>query len=143
MAVRSLRRALTDGGYAPHKPLLLLWALGRLQRGEPRLVADRDAETPLADLLAEFGPAAPTSPHYPFWHAVSDGVWTLQRQEEIPPSRARPTLTAMRAHAVGGRRKRSILYCVRTHRWSAPPPPRNSSRSCRPVRARRSSTPAD
>ena len=37
-AFENIRRAQRDGVYAPHKPLLILLALARVQRGEPRLV---------------------------------------------------------------------------------------------------------
>jgi putative restriction endonuclease len=40
---------------APHKPLLVLYALGRWQRGQPD-VTFREAEPELTALLREFGP---------------------------------------------------------------------------------------
>lgn len=103
-AVRSLRRAAgADGEYAPHKPLLLLWALGRVQRGEPRVVPFAEAEGPLFGLLAEFGPINATSPLYPFWHMANDaGVWALDDPGSIPRTSRRPTIAAMREHARGG-----------------------------------------
>lgn len=64
---------------APHKPLLLLYALGRFQReegdGELRYSA---VEEDLKRLLAEYGPVNRTSPAYPFHHLVSDGVWEVR-----------------------------------------------------------------
>jgi hypothetical protein len=41
---------------APHKPLLMLFALGRWCRGEQGAVAFRDAEGTLTELLKRFGP---------------------------------------------------------------------------------------
>ena len=41
---------------APHQPLLILYALGRFQRGEPLEVMYEKLECPLRDLLVEFGP---------------------------------------------------------------------------------------
>ena len=41
---------------APHKPMLLLLAMGRAVRGEERLVSFREIEAPLTDLLRHFGP---------------------------------------------------------------------------------------
>jgi predicted restriction endonuclease len=40
---------------APHKPLLVLYALGRWSRGESGDIAFRDAEPVLTSLLKEFG----------------------------------------------------------------------------------------
>ena len=41
---------------APHKPLLVLFALGQLSRGGPKLIAFRDLAPKLTELLKEFGP---------------------------------------------------------------------------------------
>jgi hypothetical protein len=41
---------------APHKPLLVLYALGRWSRGETADVPFRDADRDLTALLKEFGP---------------------------------------------------------------------------------------
>ena len=41
---------------AVHKPLLVLYAIGKLLRGEDRLISYADAEDDLRNLLKEFGP---------------------------------------------------------------------------------------
>ena len=46
---------------APHKPLLLLMALARCSRGEPREMPYKDVDTKLRALLREFGPARATA----------------------------------------------------------------------------------
>jgi putative restriction endonuclease len=64
-----LRRAQTQGRYAPHKPLLVLLALARIQRGEARLVPFAQVDQPMQNLLTEFGPTGATkSRQYPYWH---------------------------------------------------------------------------
>ncbi|MFG3229609.1 phosphorothioated DNA-binding restriction endonuclease [Kitasatospora sp. NPDC048194] len=76
--VARLRRWTSNGVRAPHKPLLLLYALGSYQRdaeGELRYTA---VEQELKRLLAEYGPSNPTTPAYPFHHLVSDGVWEVR-----------------------------------------------------------------
>ncbi|MFF4379959.1 phosphorothioated DNA-binding restriction endonuclease [Kitasatospora sp. NPDC001547] len=76
--VARLRRWTKRGERAPHKPLLLLYALGGYQRdaeGELRYSA---VEEELRRLLAEYGPPRPTTPAYPFHHLVSDGVWEVR-----------------------------------------------------------------
>ncbi|MFE6049320.1 phosphorothioated DNA-binding restriction endonuclease [Kitasatospora sp. NPDC056446] len=76
--VAKLRRWTNNGVRAPHKPLLLLYALGSYQQdadGELRYSA---VEAELKRLLAEYGPSHPTTPAYPFHHLVSDGVWEVR-----------------------------------------------------------------
>ena len=59
-AFENIRRAQRAGVYAPHKPLLILLALARVQRSEPRLVDFTTVEAPLKQLLTEFGPTNAT-----------------------------------------------------------------------------------
>jgi len=63
--VASLNQWRRGGERAPHKPLLLLYMLGRLQTLGSASVAFVDAEVDLRRLLEEFGPPRPTSPGYP------------------------------------------------------------------------------
>ena len=66
------------GERAPHKPLLLLYALGRCLRDEPRFVSYDEAYDDLRQLLEEFGPPRATHhPEYPFWRLENDGLWEL------------------------------------------------------------------
>lgn len=76
--VAAIRAWSRDGVRAPHKPLLLLWVLGRLQQNQDnRPVLFTEVEGPLGALLAEYGPPNPTSPGYPFHHLTSDGLWVV------------------------------------------------------------------
>jgi len=69
---------------APPKPLLVLWTLGRLVRGEPRLAGFTAIDEPLRDLLREFGPSRQTyHSEYPFWRLQNDGVWEVQGGEAL------------------------------------------------------------
>jgi putative restriction endonuclease len=62
---------------APHKPLLVLYALGRWQRGLAE-VGFREAEAELKALLREFGPPRRSDhPEQPFWRLQRDEVWTV------------------------------------------------------------------
>ncbi|MDW7730389.1 MAG: HNH endonuclease [Bacillota bacterium] len=66
------------GERAPHKPLLLLYALGRLARGEPRLMSYAQVKDDLKNLLVEFGPYRQNhSPSYPFIRLTNDGIWGI------------------------------------------------------------------
>ncbi len=107
-AFENIRRAQRAGVYAPHKPLLILLALARVQRGEPRLVEFTAIDKPLMQLLTEFGPSsAAKSRHYPFWHLATDGhgaLWDLSGPRDVlkrPPS-ATPSLGELREHHVKG-----------------------------------------
>lgn len=99
-----LRQAERGGVRAPDKPLLLLYALARVQAGESRLVAFADAERALGELLADFGPPRPTEPRFPFWHLQRDGLWDIPEREELQQAAGggRPTTRALRAGAHGG-----------------------------------------
>jgi putative restriction endonuclease len=102
--VRKLKVWKRGGRYAPHKPLLLLLALGRVQRHKPRLVLFEEIEKSLGSLLEQFGPTK-TTPSYPFWRLQKDELWEVQSDR---PMRARqgntdPPVTELRAsNAKGG-----------------------------------------
>jgi putative restriction endonuclease len=69
---------------APHKPLLVLYALGRWQRGQAE-VAFQEAEPKLKDLLREFGPPRRSDhPEQPFWRLQRDGVWVVHAPSGMP-----------------------------------------------------------
>lgn len=67
---------------APHKPLLLLFAIGKCLRGEERLISFEVVAPAVKDLLSEFGNGNPR-PHYPFWRLQNDGVWELKNAELV------------------------------------------------------------
>lgn len=69
---------------APHKPLLVLYALGRLARGDSSPIPFRDVDADLRALLREFGqPRHSDHPEYPFWRLRSDGVWDVEMSREL------------------------------------------------------------
>jgi putative restriction endonuclease len=69
---------------APHKPLLVLYALGLWQRGQTE-VTFREAEPALRALLQEFGPPRKSDhPEQPFWRLQRDGVWDVRAPSELP-----------------------------------------------------------
>ncbi|MEE1931165.1 HNH endonuclease [Streptomyces sp. TRM 70351] len=78
--VRGLRRWARAGERAPHKPLLLLYALSRFQRDAGAALAFTDVERDLRRLLDAYGPRRATSPGYPFHHLVSDGLWEVRTE---------------------------------------------------------------
>lgn len=67
------------GERAPHKPLLILLAMGNLCRGEPRLLPYRDMAVRLRDLLVRFGPPRQVHhPEQPICRLPRDGLWELR-----------------------------------------------------------------
>ncbi|MCF8010290.1 MAG: HNH endonuclease [Clostridiales bacterium] len=63
---------------APHKPLLILLALGQLQNKNKRILHYEEVRQSLKDLLIEFGPNRRTyHPEQPFVRLVKDGIWEL------------------------------------------------------------------
>jgi len=103
---------------APHKPLLVLLALGRLQAGAGRLLPFNELEQPLSDLLEDFGPPRQSlHPELPFFHLQSDGVWEL---EEDPRVRQRqgsknPLRTDLRKFGIRGGFPERIFTCLKEH----------------------------
>ena len=74
----------SGGQRAPHKPLLLLYALGRYQQGKSRLMPYAEIESDVKQLIADFGPPRKNiRPEYPFWHLKSDGFWEVQNFERL------------------------------------------------------------
>lgn len=104
-----LRRApSTAGRYAPHKPLLLLLALARLQHGRTGQFGFVEVEKSLRQLLTEFGPSnARNTRHLPYWHLQSDSgghLWQLHLPAELSqhPRAKAPSLTLLRGAEVTG-----------------------------------------
>lgn len=87
---------------APHKPLLVLYALGRWQQGKPE-VTFLEAEPDLAALLREFGPPRKSDhPEQPFWRLQRDGVWSVAAPTGIQMKTGDdiPRVTALRSPEV-------------------------------------------
>lgn len=108
----SLRQHERDGRRSPHKPLLVLLALGRLANEGSSRVPWSVAEERLADLIAEFGPPSGTSraqsAAYPFTRLRNDGVWTLD--EDVPMDRVSLLRTG-----VTGQLESSLERLLRAH----------------------------
>ena len=70
---------------APHKPLLVLYAIGKLLRGEDRLISYADdIEENLKNLLREFGPRRNHyNPQFPFWRLQNDEIWEVSNADKI------------------------------------------------------------
>lgn len=78
-----------NGERAPHKPLLILYALGRLWRNSERLIPYEEIDEKLKELLVAFGPCrARHHPEFPFWRLRNDQVWELSGAENLKATRS-------------------------------------------------------
>ncbi|CAL9542390.1 hypothetical protein SUDANB96_04284 [Streptomyces sp. enrichment culture] len=91
-ALGGLRQARIGGRRAPHKPLLVLWLLGRFASSGSTAVTYDEAEEPVSRLINDFGPAV-VSPSrareraaMPFVH-LERAIWEVRdRQgEDVGP----------------------------------------------------------
>ncbi len=72
------------GQRAPHKPLLVLYALGRCLKNCDRFVPFKVVNDDLKRLLMDFGPYRKSHhPEYPFWRLRNDGVWELKNADNL------------------------------------------------------------
>lgn len=71
---------------APHKPLLVLYALGRWSRDESADIPFKQVDADLTGLLKECGPPRQSyHPEYPFWRLQHDGVWVVHAAGPLTP----------------------------------------------------------
>ncbi len=69
---------------APHKPLLILFALSQCLQKDERFISYAEIDEKLTELLVEFGPARKSyHPEYPFWRLQNDGIWELSNAEDV------------------------------------------------------------
>jgi putative restriction endonuclease len=106
-AFATLHRARWQGEEAPHKPLLVLFALGQwVQAGITRFPF-ADIEDPIRELIREFGFVGTPSadPRLPFWHLTTDRVWVVETSSEsvINYSGRRPSAAELREQGAQGR----------------------------------------
>ena len=92
------------GQRAPHKPLLVLWAIGRCLRAEPRMAPYSETTEPLSALLREFGPQRKSvHPSFPFWRLRADGVWAIEGAANVTVTKSGDAHEgALRKHNVHG-----------------------------------------
>ncbi|MER6650123.1 HNH endonuclease [Streptomyces sp. NPDC000971] len=98
-SLSGLRTHTKDQRPSRHKPITLLWAIGRLVAEQDRMVGWGEFSSEVGPLLRDFGlPGSRVTPEYPFWHLRSSGLWSVEgiKQSSSPtPSQ----LTAAQARA--------------------------------------------
>lgn len=83
--IGSIKTWKRGGQRAPHKPLLLLFALGRILNSRKRFLTYEEIEPRLKELLCNFGtPRNSLHPEAPFSHLCTDGLWEVQGAENLP-----------------------------------------------------------
>lgn len=81
---RTLNLWRKDGARAPHKPLLVILAIGELLRGKGRLLPYSEMDTKLGKLLGEYGPRRTRhGTQFPFWRLQTDGIWEVSDAEMV------------------------------------------------------------
>jgi putative restriction endonuclease len=109
----SIRQYRGNGQRAPHKPLLILLALGRLAQTGTSEVTWSEAEKELTVLLNQFGPPSETTGAaavaYPYTRLRNDGFWTLSR--DVPNDSVR----ALREAPITGQLDSAIEESFRSH----------------------------
>ena len=87
-AVRRLRVWTSGERRAPHKPLLLLFAIGQLLQGHRELPFG-EIEDKLRTLLDQYAPPVKSrhQPELPYWHLRSDGLWVVPGDEDLDRQR--------------------------------------------------------
>ena len=100
----NLRQWGSGGERAPHKPLLVLYAIGKLLRGGDRFILYTDTEEDLRNLLKEFGPWRPNyRPQDPFWRLQNDKIWEVSNANQIRQTTSGdPYITDLRKHNASG-----------------------------------------
>lgn len=71
-----------DGQRAPHKPLLILYALSQCIQNKKRFISFSEIDQEFKPILIEFGPPRKSyHPEYPFWRLQNDGIWELKNSD--------------------------------------------------------------
>lgn len=111
--VRSIKQWRRGGVRAPHKPIMLLYVLGKLQQTGTSQVSFVSAESDLNQLLQDFGPPRKkTSPAYPFHHLTTDGLWRVSTAHGS--GSPGPSLRALRDGA-SGELEPSLVIALEQH----------------------------
>lgn len=106
-----------NGQRAPHKPLLILLMLGRVQNGLVSPITWLEVKQLLGDLLQDFGrPTRAVSPQFPFWHLQSDGFWILHNKYGLvaAPISNFPGMTLLKEDAYRGNFSDDVIALLRS-----------------------------
>ncbi|SCD32300.1 HNH endonuclease [Streptomyces sp. DvalAA-19] len=91
-ALANLKTHAREQRPSRHKPITLLWAIGRLAAERKRMVEWQTFREEVGPLLRDFGLAdSRVTPEYPFWHLRSSGLWDVEgiKDPKGPPTPSR------------------------------------------------------
>ena len=114
---KSLQVWKRGGERAPHKPLLVLYAIGILLRREDRFISyGQDIKDNLTDLLKKFGPERQQyQPDQPFWRLQKDEVWEVTDADKIHEDNSgNPSKRDMKRYDVSGGFLEEIVHEFQT-----------------------------
>jgi len=96
--VRNVTVWRRGGERAPHKPLLLLYALGKVEEGAPASISYESIDTDVGALLQDFGPPRRTRAADPYWYLRNDGLWVVRDADslELKANGKQPSERALR-----------------------------------------------
>ena len=102
--IKKIRVDSRYGRRSPHKPLLLLLAIGRHWKGYDRQATFDDIEGDLNRLIRRFGlPESRENAYHPFWHLRNDGLWQIDRPELVRMTSAgHAYISDLREHSIRG-----------------------------------------
>ena len=106
------------GERAPHKPLLVLYAIGKLLRDDDRMVRYSEIDDKLGNLLREFGPGqAHPGTQYPFWRLQNDEIWEVSDADKIGQTASGDALKSdLVDYKVSGGFHEEIAYKLKNNR---------------------------
>ncbi|MEW1631180.1 HNH endonuclease [Streptomyces sp. NPDC089173] len=113
-ALRNLQTHIKDRRPSRHKPITLLWAIGRLAAEQEdtrdHLVGWQTFREEVGPLLRDFGlPDSRVTPQYPFWHLRSSGLWDVEGIDTRGSTPTPSQLTAAGARAGFGKEAAKVL----------------------------------
>jgi putative restriction endonuclease len=88
---------------SPHKPLLVLIAISKLQQGKAKM-SYSEATKALLPLLNSYAPPIKNrhQPALPYWHLRSDGLWDVTNANHLPKQMSGfPRISALRETTAG------------------------------------------
>lgn len=73
-----------DGARAPHRSLLVLYAIRELLRGKNRLLPYTEIDVCFGNILSKYGPRrSRQGTQYPFWRLQSDEIWEVTDADKV------------------------------------------------------------
>lgn len=101
--IHALRTYRQGDRRAPHKPLLILYAIAQLQHGN-RSIPFEDVKQGLDPLLLAYAPPVKRrhQPELPYWHLATDGLWIVADADRLDRQASGfPTMAALRNSTAG------------------------------------------